>query len=120
MRRRPTTSAGLRALVGAMALYALLLQAFFAAATPVAASGLAGVICTVHGGTEVPDLPARNDHACCTAAHLEHPAPPPQPASTAVAWSVPRRIAAVWHPHALVSATGPPTRAHTARGPPSA
>jgi hypothetical protein len=59
-----------RLAIGAVALYALLLQAFLAAAAPAAALGLSGgVICAP--GASLPEAPAKQDHrrhhACCLA-----------------------------------------------------
>lgn len=108
-----------RAILGVIALYALLLQAFVAAATPSGAADLAGFICGHESSAPSPDQPARHDHQCCTAVHIGNIAPPPCPA-VAVAWTAPRAVMAVWRPEAAIPKTGPPTRSHSARGPPSA
>lgn len=108
-----------RAILGVIALYALLLQAFVAAATPSGAIDLTGFICQHESSAPSPDQPVRHDHQCCTAVHIGNIAPPPCSA-VAVAWTAPRAVTAVWRREAAIPKTGPPTRSHSARGPPSA
>jgi hypothetical protein len=105
--------------IAVVALYALLLQSFFTAATPAAPSNLAGILCS-HEGADAPagDMPIRHDHQCCTAVHIGQLAPPPVVSHTVRldthAWVV------VWRPEAAIRKTGPPTHAHSPRGPPLA
>lgn len=108
-----------RAILGVVALYALLLQAFVAAATPSGPIDPAGFICQHGNAVPSPDQPARHDHQCCTAVHIGNVAPPPCSAA-AFAWAAPRAVTAPWRPEAAIPKTGPPTRSHSARGPPSA
>lgn len=109
-----------RAILGVVALYALLLQAFVAAATPSGgAIDLAGFTCRHENSAPSPDQPARHDHQCCTAVHIGNVAPPPCPGVTVV-WTAPRPIAVPWRSEAAIPKTRPPTRSHSARGPPSA
>ena len=121
MRSRLPDSASLRALVGALALYGLLLQAFLAAATTAPRPAASGVICAEHGsGAPANDGPVRHDHQCCTAAvQAGTLAPPPEP-GFAAAWPPRAEVLVAWRPEASVLRTGPPTRAHSARGPPAA
>ncbi len=107
-----------RAILGVVALYALLLQAFVAAATPSGPIDLAGFICQ-HESSSPPDHPIRHDHQCCTAVHIGNIAPPPSSAML-VGWASPRAVTLLWRPEVAIPKTGPPTRSHSARGPPSA
>lgn len=111
-------SAVWNAAVGLVALYALLLQAVMAAATPTGQIAPPGVICAAAGSAhQPPDKPVGHDHACCTALHFGNLAPPPSdPAPEPIRW--PKRILVVWQPEARLPRTGPPAYAHSARGPP--
>ncbi len=114
--------AGWRAIIGVIALYGLLLQAFVAAATPPSLPDLLGAICVSQDGTHAgsPDGPSLpHDHPCCAAVHAGS-LPPPPLAGTLIAWRAPAAALIVWRPEAAVPKTGPPTHAHSARGPPSA
>lgn len=116
--RQPGTGPG-RAIIGVIALYALLLQAFLAVAAPTGPSFGPGVLCTVDGEHAPGEEPLRHDHQCCTAQHVGNLAPAPKTASAErLTWPVSIRI--VWRPEAELPRTGPPTFAHSARGPPSA
>lgn len=122
MRGRLPVLAHRRAIMGVIALYGLLLQAFVAAATPMALPDLVGAICAVQDGAhsgspDGPSLP--HDHQCCTAVHAGS-LPPPPGAGLAASWPAPATTAIVWRPEAAVPKTGPPTHSHSARGPPSA
>lgn len=108
-----------RAILGVVALYALLLQAFVAAATPSGPISLGGFICQHDNSPSSPDQPVRHDHQCCTAIHIGNVAPPPSSA-VPVAWAAPRTVVVLWRPEAVIPKTGPPTRSHSARGPPFA
>ncbi len=103
-----------RLIVAALALYALLLQPFVVAATPVVAS--AGVTC--HAASDDPGVPADPHHPCCAAACAVSALPSAIPISGAVSW--PRRDAPrlAWGVEGAPHATGPPTHAASARGPP--
>lgn len=109
---RPNLS---RLIVAALALYALMLQPFLAAATPVLAS--AGVIC--HAAPDGSGAPADHDHPCCVAACAVSGVPAAALTSAAVSW--PRRDARpfAWTAGGAPRATGPPTHAASARGPPA-
>ena len=111
-----------RAIMGVIALYGLLLQAFLTAATPVVLPDLTGAICAVQDGAhsgppDGPSLP--HDHQCCTAVHAGG-LPPPPAAGAAAIWRAPATTPVVWRSEAAVPKTGPPNHAHSARGPPSA
>lgn len=108
-----------RAILGVVALYALLLQAFVAAATPSGPIDLAGFICQHDSSAPSPDQPIRHDHQCCTAVHIGNVAPPPCSAAPVVL-TPPVAVATVWRPKAAIPKTGPPNQSHFARGPPSA
>jgi hypothetical protein len=108
------------AIIGLIALYAVLLQAFLTVSAPGAVLREAGILCLDHeAGHPADGLPAHRDHACCTLAHGA-PAVPPNPVE-AVAVPTPARVTAVvWRPEAAIPRTGPPTHATSARGPPLA
>lgn len=111
-----------RAILGVIVLYGLLLQAFLVAAAPARASTDALAVLCAHDGSGAPageHGAADHDHACCTAAHLGTWAPPSPPVSL-LAWVPPATVAAEWRPEAAIPKTGPPTRQHSARGPPPA
>ena len=116
----PISATG-RAIIGVIALYALLLQSFAAAAKPPAYADAAGVICAAAHGSDAPsgDAPLAHDHPCCTAAQTSHAALPPLPWAAAARPASPP-AAIVWRPEADLPRTGPPTRSHSARGPPAA
>ena len=104
-----------RLIVAALALYALLLQPFLAAAMPAMAS--AGVIC--HAAPDGSGAPAGHDHPCCAAACAVSGVPAAGLLSETVSW--PRRDARpfAWVAGGAPRATGPPTHAASARGPPA-
>ncbi len=121
MRRASTWTVTARAIIGVIALYGLLLQGFLAAAMPAGMLDLAGVICAPHdgAGSNSPDKPLRHQHDCCTAAQVGPIGPPPA-SPAALAWAFPVSQAVIWRAEASIPKTGPPTHAHSARGPPSA
>ncbi|NNM72684.1 hypothetical protein [Enterovirga aerilata] len=110
-----------RAIVGAIALYAVLLQAFVAAATPTLSLDGRGILCTEHGPgqPEGGGAPARHDHHCCLPGHGPALAPPPG-GYDPVSWRTAEAIRIAWRPEADLPRTGPPEGSHTARGPPLA
>lgn len=118
MRRLSASWARGRAIIGVIALYGLLLQAFLAAAHPVAMPD-AGILCAEHEpASPGSDRPLHHDHQCCTAAQGAQLAPAPSSDLTAVPVPpAPARVA--WRPEASRPRTGPPTHAHSARGPPA-
>jgi hypothetical protein len=120
MGRRPRPSIGVRAIVAAIALYALLLQGFLGIATPSLALGADGILCTDHGSA-TPDGKSgtRHEHQCCLPVQLGSLAPPPVVATEA-GWLLPAAEMLVFRPEADRLATGPPARAHQPRGPPLA
>jgi hypothetical protein len=81
-----------RCAITALALYALLVQAFLAGFTPARAlpdlSGVGPVLCSHAAGEgSSRDLPARDEHGCCLAACFTASAATPAPGpSVAVAW----------------------------------
>jgi hypothetical protein len=121
MREGLQRAAWQRAMVAAIALYALLLQSFVAHATPAAAPDPFGTICAAdHAeGTPAPGKSTRHDHQCCTTAQLGTLAPPPEASAVTTRPDHPAR-SAFWRPEASVARTGPPTHAQSARGPPVA
>jgi hypothetical protein len=119
MRRGQRHRAG-RAIIGVIALYALLLQAFLGFATPSLAFGPDGVLCIEHGSAP-PDgkSTGHHDHQCCLPVQHGAMAPPPDLA-TAAGWQLPAAHVLVWRFEADLLTTGPPARAHQPRGPPLA
>lgn len=119
MHRGSPTTLRARAIIGVIALYGLLLQAFLVAAAPIVSPALAGFICAAHDGSgpALPDAPGKHDHQCCTAANAAPVAPPPSIFAEVGAVALPSTFVA-WRFEAAVPATGPPTRSASARGPP--
>lgn len=110
--RRPTVP---RLIVAALALYALLLQPFIGSATPVMAS--TDVIC--HAAPDDPGVPADHRHPCCLAACTVSAVPSVGFISETVAWPPRVALRLVWTFEDAARATGPPTHAASARGPPA-
>lgn len=118
--RLPLTVRG-RAIIGMVALYALLLQAFLGFATPTHALGSPGaVLCAEHGSGPSDDGAApRHAHPCCTLVQVVGAAlPPSEPVAVAWPFAPAQRLA--WRPEADRPKTGPPPSATSARGPPAA
>ena len=111
------------AIVGLIALYAVLLQAFLTVSAPGALLREAGILCLDHGGGSPADAPADgptpHDHACCTLAHGATVVPP-GPSVALPVQHIAQGTAVVWLPEADIPRTGPPTHAESARGPPLA
>ncbi|HMO29449.1 hypothetical protein [Enterovirga sp.] len=107
-----------RAVIGVVALYAFLLQAFLGFATPAAAIPH-GWLCAEAGDHGSVPHSAGHHHQCCTAAHPGHIAPPP-PAAVILRPDPPRLLSVVWRPEASLPRTGPPRYAGSPRGPPAA
>jgi hypothetical protein len=112
-----------RAIVTALALYALLVQAFLAGFAPAKAHHMAAattILCSQEAsGDSSPERPVAQDEGCCLAACFAPMAAPAAPTSTSAAW--PSREAAnlVWARAAVAvgaRAAWPPVNA---RGPPA-
>lgn len=108
-----------RALIGVVALYAFLLQAFLAFATPVAANIPPGWLCAEAGDHGPVPHSAGHNHQCCTPVHVGNVAPPPLGA-VILRPDPPRPVAVIWRPEASLPRTGPPVYAGSPRGPPAA
>lgn len=121
MRRIPHRTTGLGAIIGLIALYALLLQVYVGAIHGGAPVGGRGAICAVQDGSAppVPDQPITHGHPCCPAAHATDMAPP-LPSVSVVDWPAPSAVLVAWHATESILTTGPPTDTRSARGPPSA
>jgi hypothetical protein len=116
----PQTVQG-RAIIGMVALYALLLQAFLGFATPAHAFGSPGVVlCAEHASGAPEDGPAPlHAHPCCTLVQVTGMAlPASEPVAVAWPFAPSRRL--VWRAEAAHPKTGPPLTATSARGPPAA
>lgn len=110
-----------RAIMGVIALYALLLQAFLGFAVPTRPlPGPESVLCAEHaaGDPDTPSVPV-HVHACCTLAQAGA-LTLPNIAWTSVPMPAPSAVRVVWRPGAERLRTGPPPRSGTARGPPAA
>ncbi len=119
MRRcQPLTVRG-RAIIGLVALYALLLQAFLGFATPAQAwVDSDAAICAGHASGD-PAGPVAHAHPCCTlvqAGALVLPTVDP----TETGWPVAAETRRAWRPESEIPTTGPPASTGTARGPPKA
>lgn len=109
----------LRAIIGVVALYALVAQVFLAAATPALRFDQIGVLCADHtAGTPSDGQPVRHDHPCCMAVHAGTIAPPVS--VSVLNWTPPRSRLVHRRPEAAIPKTGPPVQAQSARGPPLA
>ena len=118
MTGRPRPHAIGRAAVAVVALYALLLQAFLAAALPVGPIAAAGVVCAPSSAHSPSDeRPVGGATACCVAACLPLAAPVPAAAIVVSALRDPAAIA--WPLRASLAFAGPSTHAWSARGPPT-
>ena len=108
-----------RAIIGVVALYALLLQAFLVAGTAKVAGSPLGLLCAHESDAPAGGIPAPHDHACCTVAQEAASAVPPE--AVTVAASVPPACETLaWRPESWIPRTGPPVRAQGPRGPPLA
>lgn len=120
MRERPHRSVPGRAIIGVIALYALVLQAFLTVVAPTMPRFEGGVICAEH---EAP-APSDNDrhldchHACCTQVQaVALPAPDADGFLPAI-W--PPRTAPLTHREAGTgNARAPPDQGISPRGPPA-
>lgn len=114
----PLTVRG-RAIIGLVALYALLLQAFLGFAIPARAwNDPDAVICAGHASGD-PAGTVVHVHPCCTvvqAGALALPTIDP----TAAAWPAAPATRCAWRPESEIPTTGPPASTGTARGPPEA
>ncbi len=119
MRQRPHRSVPGRAIIGVIALYALVLHAFLGALVPLAPRLDGAVLCAEHAaGTPSDEGQACTHHACCTQVHAVT-LPPPHTVASIAAW--PRRAAPVlWRAAETVRARAPPGQGISPRGPPAA
>ncbi|WP_454104135.1 hypothetical protein [Methylorubrum extorquens] len=110
-----------RAIIGVIALYALVLQAFLSGLAPLPALPLGGVICAEHDGSSVPgdQVPACQHHACCTAAQAAQLLHQTLSAFATVAWASPRAASVPWRDAGMVQARAPPDQSASPRGPPA-
>ncbi|SDA35106.1 hypothetical protein SAMN02799622_05994 [Methylobacterium sp. UNC378MF] len=119
MRRCQPQSVRGRAIIGMIALYALLLQAFLGFATPAQAMDRPDdLLCAGHSTGE-PGGKVLHVHPCCTvvqAGTLTLPVIDP----ATMAWPSAPATHCAWRPEATIPATGPPAYSNTARGPPRA
>jgi hypothetical protein len=121
MRRPSDRSARCRAVLAVAALYGLLLQVFLVSLQPLPLAPGGGIICAAHeDGTQGDRDGTCPQHLCCLAAHVAQPLVPPVPASISVAAPLPRVLAPIRPVADLPPVRGPPNRAVSSRGPPSA
>jgi hypothetical protein len=107
-----------RAIIAVIAFYALSLQVFFAAATPIMMPDIVGVTCHGAGGP-TNELPLKHDHQCCIPACV-HALTPPVPSSFSIeGWPAQEVTKILWRAEASAEATGPPPGSTSARGPPA-
>lgn len=123
MRQRPPRFVTGRAIIGVIALYALVLQAFLTALAPAAPAMAREILCAEHGvgaGSSGDQGPACRHHACCVQAQAPQLGLPPTPtAAPPAAWP---RAADVtpWPPAENARVRAPPDPAVGPRGPPAA
>ncbi|WP_132251282.1 hypothetical protein [Methylobacterium segetis] len=115
----PLTARG-RAIIGVIALYALLLQAFLGGLAPLPPAALTDAICA-HDGSGSPEGGAAlcHPHACCTLAQAAELLPPGASAFAAVLWSPGIAAPAPWRAADLIRARAPPDPSVSPRGPPT-
>lgn len=120
MRTVPSRLGCTRAILGVIALYALLLQSFLMAGTPRVLAGPIGLLCS-HDAPDAPagGIPVPHQHDCCTTAQGSAPLAPPVLAAI-VTWAPTASQSIVWRPEAWIPRTGPSTNAQSPRGPPLA
>ncbi|WP_232630404.1 hypothetical protein [Methylobacterium sp. Leaf118] len=120
MRERPPRSVYGRAIIGVIALYALVLHAFLGALAPVMPVSAGSEICTQHAAAEAPDEGTGcRHHACCTQVQGIQAGPPPETPFAALAW--PLVVTSVtWRPDPAARARAPPDQGTSPRGPPAA
>lgn len=120
MRERPHRSVHGRAIIGVIALYALVLHAFLTVLAPTMPPFDGGVLCAEHATSGAPadDGQPCGHHACCTQVQAVHLLPPVQAASAVAIW--PSRPAPVlWRAAETVRARAPPDQGTSPRGPPA-
>ncbi|MBB2964122.1 hypothetical protein [Methylobacterium sp. R2-1] len=119
MREHPHRSVHGRAIIGVIALYALVLQAFLTVLAPAVPRLDGGILCAEHATSEQPaeDGQTCGHHACCTQVQAVSLLPPPQAASSLAAWS-PRAVPLPWRAVAAIRARAPPDQGTGPRGPP--
>lgn len=119
MREGPPRTIQSRAIIGMVALYALLLQAFLGTLLPpVPASPSTSAICA-HEDLELPLDQACRQHACCIAVQATGLIDPPPAGFAAVIWTERRGAPVAWYPALVASARAPPDFAVSPRGPPA-
>lgn len=119
MNRRGSLSQGARATIAVLALYGLVLQVFLAGLAPPVlgkAHGFAELCAPAQDGGEAPVKQDR--HGCCAALCSPLATPLAPVGATLAAW--PEASTRVVSSTAPPAARGPPTRAHSPRGPPTA
>lgn len=120
MRERPPRPAHTRAIIGVIALYALVLHAFLLALAPVMPAQAGSEICAQHAEAGTPDDGAGcRHHACCTQAQGVETGSPPEAAFAQLDWPAVSTPAA-WRPEAVTRARAPPDQGTSPRGPPAA
>ena len=120
MRERPHRSVSGRAIIGMIALYALVFQAFLTVLAP-AEPRIDGLLCAEHAVTGEPagdESQACGHRACCIQVQAANLLPPSRVAISLAAWPpraapLPRRSAESIH------ARAPPDQGISPRGPPT-
>ncbi|KQQ29447.1 hypothetical protein ASF53_18670 [Methylobacterium sp. Leaf123] len=122
MRERPHRSVHGRAIIGVIALYALVFQAFLTVLAPTLPRFDGSVLCAEHlapSGTPADDEPSCGHHACCTQVQAVHLLSPTQAASALAIWP-PRAAPVPWRAAGTIRARAPPDQGTSPRGPPAA
>ncbi|AMB46056.1 hypothetical protein [Methylobacterium sp. AMS5] len=122
MRERPHRSVHGRAIIGVIALYALVFQAFLAVLAPALPRLDGGILCAEHvspSGTPADDEQPCGHHACCTQVQAVQ-VPPPAQVASAVALRPPRAAPVPWRAAQTIRARAPPDQGTSPRGPPAA
>ncbi|WP_238178599.1 hypothetical protein [Methylobacterium dankookense] len=109
-----------RAIIGVIALYALLLQAFLGGLSPSVSTPAGPEICARHDAASVPvdHESACRQHVCCTAMQGAGWLLPLPTAFATVTWAPVQVASAAWREAGPVRARAPPDRSVGPRGPP--
>jgi len=117
--RKAAPSFLVSAILGLIAMWALLLQGTLATANAEPFDPAQGIHCgqDQSGSPATPDK-SSHQHQCCTASHISK-AVLPTPQASSFRFELTPASAIVWRISTFLEKTGPPERDHNPRGPPA-